>query len=262
MKILVLGGDCRMKYAYEILKEEYDTESIGLLEGDGGRIEDADVLLFPVPTSRDNKTVNCPLTGTVLPLTDIKKAKENAIILTYGYDFERANQTDYSKLQKFCIENAVLTAEGAISYAVENTPFALYKSKILITGFGRVGKALASRLLSFRSDLTISARNEKDLSFAEISGIKTVKTEIVNSSAAQDYDIIFNTLDIPLFEDLTPFEKTYLFDLSSDGCLDYKKVTDGLKIKKLPGIPGKSASATAGKIIADTVKDIIRRESK
>ncbi len=262
MKILILGGDDRMKYAYKVLKEEYDTESIGLFKGDGGRIENADILLFPVPTSRDKETVNCPLTDTRLPLTDVKKAKENALILTYGYDFKDKRQTDYSKLQKFCIENAVLTAEGAISYAIENTDFALYKSKILITGFGRVGKALASRLLSFRSDLTISARNEKDLSFAEISGIKTVETENVNSSAAKNYDIIFNTLDIPLFEDLTPFEKTYLFDLSSNGCLDYKKVSDGLRIKKLPGIPGKSASITAGRIIADTVKDIIRRESK
>ena len=61
MKILIIGGDARMKVAYNrLLRHNYEVSTLGLFEGDNGSVSKADILLFPVPTTRDGITVNCP----------------------------------------------------------------------------------------------------------------------------------------------------------------------------------------------------------
>ena len=259
MNILFLGGDKRMITAYDTLKEKHNVSSLGLFEGDTGDVKHADILLFPVPTTRDKLFVNAPLTNRKIPLDIVKSAKRGTLILSCGYDFSRYPQIDYGALDSFCIKNAVSTAEGAIAFAIDKTDFTLFGSKILIIGFGRVGKALLSRLSGFYADICVSARSEKDFAVLESIGQKTINTADV-CTAADQFDIIFNTVDLPLFPDDFVFSGTYLFDLSTKGCIsDYDKAQG--KTFKLPGIPGKTAAVSAGKIIAETVEQIINAES-
>ncbi len=257
MNILFLGGDRRMTVAFDMLKKDFSVDSLGLFENDCGSVENADVLLFPVPTTRDGKTVNCPLTGREIPLSVIDSAKRGTLILTAGHDFKRYPQKDYAALDGFCLLNAAATAEGAVAAAVNSTDFTLFKSRILITGFGRVGKILLSRLSSFGADITVSARSEKDLKLLETLAVKHIKTADA-AKHLKEFDIVFNTLDLPLFSGLSAFEKTWLFDLSTKGCTEKTAAGDPrLHIHKLPGIPGKTAPSSAGKIIAETVKNIL-----
>lgn len=254
MNILFLGGDRRMTVAYEILKEKYGVSSLGLFEDDTGDVGLADVIILPVPATRDNVNVNAPLTGRVIPLDILKSVKRGTVILTYGLDVGRYPQIDYSKIDSFCIKNAISTAEGAIAFAVNNTDFTLFGSKILITGFGRVGKVLLSRLKPFSGDITVSARKDADFALLEATNIKSIKTADAYK-VCSDFDIIFNTLDLELF-DSKALKSTYLFDLSTKGCVKDVKQSTG-HIYKLPGIPGKTAPLSAGRIIADTVNEII-----
>lgn len=41
------------------------------------------------------------------------------------------------------VANAVPTAEGAVQVAMEELPFTLHSARVLILGFGRVGKLTA-----------------------------------------------------------------------------------------------------------------------
>ncbi len=258
MKITVCGGDRRMQVAYKILKADYDVCSVGLFEGDCNKIPESDIILLPVPTTRDSVYVNCSLSKKKIPLEDIEKLTFSPLVLSAGYKFKSVRQIDYAALDEFCIKNAVPTAEGAIAAAISDTPFTLFDSAILVTGYGRIGKVLAKRLESLCKNLTVSARKHSDFALLDSLNIKSINTAEVAKNARK-FDIIFNTLDIPLFDDLKVFKERYLFDLSTKGCVDYGKTTDE-KIKKLPSLPGKTAPETAGKIIAETVKDIIRRE--
>ena len=61
MNILIIGGDRRMNVAMNELKRMgYTADSLGLTKNDNGDIECADVILLPVPTTKDKKTVFCP----------------------------------------------------------------------------------------------------------------------------------------------------------------------------------------------------------
>lgn len=258
MKILIIGGDRRMNTAKEELEQMgYFVDTLGLIENDDGKIENADVVLLPVPTTKDQKAIFCPQTKKQIPLEYINNAGKNTLVLSCGYDFKKPNCIDYLKLDDFCLLNAVPTAEGAIAEAIYDTPFCLWNSRVLVIGNGRVAKILTDRLVALKCKVTVSARKARDFAYLDALGIDYIHTNEV-SHKAKDFDIIFNTIDVTLFKDFENIKNCYLYDLSTKGCLDFEKINNrGIKAKKLPGIPGKIAPLTAGKIIAQTTNNLI-----
>lgn len=235
-----------MIFVYNYLKEKgYTIDTIGLLEIDNGDIKTADIIILPVPVTRDKVNINCSLTNKQISLDILKDARREAKIFGGG-KLALNNYTDYLAKDEYAIKNAVLTAEGAISYAINNTEFSLWESRILVVGYGRLGKVLADRIKGFSPNLTVSARNERDFATLDMLGINHIKTEDIGSLDKQ-FDIIFNTVDIKL--DYTG--NALFIDLSSTGGVT--NVSGDLEYIKLPGVPGKTAPQTAGKIIAETV---------
>ncbi len=258
MNILVIGGDRRMCVAKQELENlGYMVDSLGLTANDNGKIENADIVLLPVPTTRDGKNVFCPQSDKIIPLDIINQAKSDTLILSCGYSFENKNCIDYLKLDDFCLLNAVPTAEGAIARAINDTPFSLWRSKVLVMGCGRVAKILIDRLNALKCDLTVSARKSADFAYIQALGIKHIHTNDV-AKQSNKFDIIFNTIDVPIFDEYDNLKNCYLYDLSTKGCIDFEAAQPyGVKAVKLPGIPGKTAPHTAGKIIAQTVNQLI-----
>lgn len=249
-----------MIIAYKKLIESgFEVESLGLFENDDGCPTYADVLLMPVPTTRDGENVFCPLTDRKIPLSIVNKAKKDALILSCGYFFESKNCIDYLRLDSFCLANAVPTAEGAIAKAITDTPFCLWKSRVLVIGNGRVGKILAARLKALECFVTVAARKSADFAYIQALGMKHIHTKNV-IKVADDFDIIFNTVDIPIFENIPDnLVGKYLYDLSTKGCIDFESAQKmGVNAVKLPGLPGKVAPKTAGEIIAQTVIEILQ----
>lgn len=235
----------------------YTVNTLGLTANDDGKIENTNIVLLPVPTTRDGKNIFCPQTQKQIPLEYITQAQKNALILSCGYTFENKNSIDYLKSDDFCLLNAVPTAEGAIAKAINDTPFCLWKAKVLVIGNGRVAKILADRLKALKCDVTVSARKTHDFAYLDALGIKYIHTNEV-AKKAKDFDIIFNTIDIKLFDKYDNLKNCYLYDLSTKGCIDFEVAqSHNIKAVKLPGIPGKTAPETAGKIIAKTTNNLI-----
>ena len=244
----------------ELKKEGFSVQTLGLYPGDGGRPEEADVLLLPVPTTRDGRTVTAPFADREILLSEIETA-EDPLILTCGYDFAGKRCVDYGKLDSYALYNAVPTAEGAIRLAIGQTGFTLWKSRVLVIGYGRVGKVLCHRLCALGCEVTVSARKESDLALCEVLGFRTVKTGEV-AEVLPDCDIVFNTVDAPVIgeEAIAHTAATLMIDLSSGGGFDLEAAKKaGITAIKAPGLPGKIAPVTAGRILAKTVTDILKR---
>ena len=262
--ILFIGGDLRSRYAFKILSDKgFSLSSYGLFEGDGypKLSKKFDVVVLPVPTTRDGKNINCPLTDTVIPLARIRELYGNCLILSGGYAFDGLRYIDYLSRYDFSLLNAVPTAEGTIAKAIEISKKTLFDSKVLVIGYGKCGKVLADRLRAFKCDLTVSARKAEDFSMLKTLGIKPLHTAEVKENAPQ-FDIIFNTVDLMLFDDFESLTNTIVIDISSKGCLDFNKASvEGLKAIMLPGIPGKTSPESAGKIVANTIMTILNEEN-
>lgn len=260
-KVCIIGGDTRLKSVKHSLENQnFFVSTLGLYPDDKADISISDIIILPVPTTRDNKTVFAPLTNRVIPLSEIYEKTNEQLILCCNYNFENRKCIDYNTLDSYALLNAVPTAEGAIKIAIENTDFTLWQSNILVIGYGRVGRILADRLKKLGANVTVSARKPKDFADLEALGFNYINTESI-PTLYLGYDIIFNTVDAIVLPDsvLKNLPCSLLLDLSSKGGfnLEYAKSL-GLNAQKAPALPGKVAPKTAGKILAKTVSDLIR----
>ena len=68
-RVCIIGGDRRLKIVKNHLeKENFYVETLGLFDDDRGNFEQSDIVIFPVPTTKDRETVFCPLTNPKLYL--------------------------------------------------------------------------------------------------------------------------------------------------------------------------------------------------
>ena len=256
-KICIIGGDQRQIHAKRILEESFLVDTLGLFSGDKGSIDSSDILLLPVPTTKDGETVFAPFSDKKIYLKEIEAKFKNKLVFCYNFTPQTENFVDFSALDSFALLNAVPTAEGAIKIAVENTPFTLWKSKILVIGYGRVGKILADRLRNLGAFVTNSARSQNDFAVLDAFGFSFINTEKLQDGYL-DYDIIFNTVDFTVLDrnTLKNCPCDLIIDLSSKGGFDLEFAkTLGITAIKAGGLPGKVAPKTAGEIIAGTVKE-------
>ena len=259
MKILLIGGDRRMLYAKDALERRGHTvKTLGLLAGDGEDISGAGAVILPVPLTRDQVNINCALTGKKIPLEALPGLTDGARVFGGG-KLALKNYTDYLSLDSYALKNAVLTAEGAICHMLGNTAFSLWKSNVLVIGYGRVGKILADRLSGFKPNLYVSARSEKDFAALEALSVKHICTSAIDKCDTR-FDVVFNTVDIKHNDSVAAALSGSLYiDLSSRGELPHDAAENhGIKYERLPGIPAKTAPVTAGVIIAETVIEYLK----
>ncbi|MBQ1989024.1 MAG: hypothetical protein II234_03880 [Clostridia bacterium] len=261
-KITVIGGDERLRILVKKLMEEgYEVDTLGLYDSDAADFQTSTAIVLPVPTTKDKKTVFTPLTGRKILLSDIADiVNDNQLILCCNWGFEGKKCIDYNKLDSYALLNAVPTAEGAIKIAIENTPFTLWKSKVLVIGNGRVGKILSHRLKGMGCDVTVSARKTTDEAFIKALGFRYINTGTLNQTDLP-YDIIFNTVDFKVLED-SVFKKSrcaLAVDLSSAGGFSISAAQSAdVKAIMAPGLPGKIAPLTAGEILYETISEILK----
>lgn len=278
--ILIAGGDLRQIYCGKYLAENFDVSFAGFERQyipDNLKIFSEyknpecifDFAVFPVPPLKDGKYINTPFSESLLTPGSIKNhINENTVIFCGKADDSFRNLFggnqiyDYMERDELNILNAVPTAEGAVYIAIEELPVTLGNSKILITGFGRIGKILAEILKGFGADITVMTKSFRSMAWAKAMNLKVCSKSDIDSS----YNLIFNTAPVLIFDHETLRklgDETILIDLASKpGGVDFKSAGElGIKAIWALGIPGKTAPVTAGEIVAETIENIIKERS-
>ena len=226
----------------------------------------AQAAILPVMPTTDGAMLFAPMSVGSIPIDErLCKALEHKLVYTGFADrVKRAAEKygslelrDYGRRESFLLPNARLTAEAAVMMAVETCPLALYDCKCLITGCGRVGKALAQMLGALGADVTVCARKAADLAFVRSTGLTAIDY-IQLAVRAGEYDIAFNTADaLVIGENVIRRMKkdARIIDLASaPGGTDFAAAERyGIAAETAPGLPGKYSPVTAAKIIRDTV---------
>lgn len=273
--VAVLGGDMRQLYAAERLAEmAYPVYALGFrpdlpfrqvkLTDEPELLQKADMALFPLGVSKEGK-LHTPLYDGVYLLRELlallpKDCRifggnvteaEQALAGEYGLHFE-----DYFKREELTVANALLTAEGAIRTAMEQMDRALWRSKCLICGYGRIGKLLHSRLQAFGMDVSVLARSPQQRVWAESAGAKAYDFSVANTILPHQ-QVIFNTVPAQwLREELALVaEDCPIIELASKPYgIDFALAEQlGKKAVLAAALPGKYAPRSAGEWIADTI---------
>jgi dipicolinate synthase subunit A len=144
---------------------------------------------------------------------------------------------------------------------MEELPVTLNGSRILILGYGRLGKVLARMLSGIGAEVWAEARKYSDLAWMKANGINSVYINDLNDYLCK-MDVIYNTipsriLDGERLEKLS--RECLVIDLASKpGGVDFERAKAlGIKVIWALSLPGKVAPVTAANYMKQTIYNII-----
>lgn len=168
---------------------------------------------------------------------------------------------DLWKDERLQLENAWLTAEGAICAAMNAGHASLKDCHCLVIGWGRIGKALTELLVGMSARVTVASRSEKGRNSAAERGAESISTYRLAENL-RGKQIIFSTppqrvLDGDILKYADP--DAMLIDLSSAPFGLDLEAARGLNLRawREPRLPGRYCPFSAAKAI---LQAIIRSE--
>ncbi len=281
MKFAILGGDTRQLYLANILvKNNHDVYIFGEKNEKVSMVNDkvkydhhleevikkCDTIIFGIPFTRDNLTVNNTFMDVKINLTKLYELIYDKFIITGMIhadiikNLENNNNKiiDLLELPEFAIYNAVATAEGTIELAITGSKINISKSSVLILGFGKCGKILADKFKGIGASVTVVARKASDIAFIESYGYNALNFKNF-ASRLKDFQFIINTVpEIVLgkaeLENVDP--DSLIIDIAqAPGGLDWEASKE-LKLQTIHalGIPGKISPLDSAEIIYKIMK--------
>lgn len=283
--IVVLGGDRRQHYAAAYLAQRGYAPLLWGMGEENASMEEmlscAEVVLLPLPTTADGIRLHAPHMSQELrpTLHRIVSCLPEGCYMIGGRipqdmraDAAQKGITvwDYFESEAFQIRNAYTTAEAALSIAMNHLTRNVREARIAITGYGRIAKQLSELFLRLGADVTVAARKESDLVWAQVRGCRALRLPEEGTAPlalAHGFDVIFNTVPKWLFDRafLEQADKNTLYvELASapggiDVCAAKELVCN---VCWAMSLPGKYAPRSAGEMIGACVESYLQGEGE
>ena len=286
VKIALVAGDKRqLSAAAELALRGYEVAFFGFEKYSGNfgsltkcaSLDDvlsgACVTVLPLPYSNDGIHVFSPLSEEEILFSEVLSKAERGSLIMAGRvppdAFTAAEKAgvrlhDYFVREELNVLNAIPTAEGAVAIALNELPITLHSSRVLVIGYGRVGKTLAHTLDALGAKVTVSARKCEDFAWIRVYGYECMNTDLLKGNL-DTFDAVFNTvpftvLDAEALKTVKP--GTLIVDLASKpGGVDFNAAKAmNIKVVWALSLPGKAAPVTAGRIISESIINIMKSE--
>lgn len=273
----VVGGDLRQRALVRLLREDGHTVHAAGLECEGLATEPlgpglalAHCIILPLPVIRAKGILHTPLSRELVVLSELLDYLEAGQILCGGMVSQELRAEgearglrvfDYYAREECMVANAVPTAEGAVQVAMEELPFTLHSARVLVLGFGRVGKLTAHRMRALGARVTVAASRYEDLAWAAAYNYESIRLENLTWELG-GFHLIVNTIPALVLDARRlgwVDHETFLLDLASaPGGVDLTRAKAlGLRVLHAPGLPGRTAPVTAAAAIRDSVYHIL-----
>lgn len=279
-KFTFVGGDLRSVGACSYLNSlgfEADTflleNAPGLSEGlKKSSLPRADCYILGLPAADQNLLISTPLSDRSLSLDDFFNLVPEGAFVAGGLlssDFissareKRIEIFDYFSSEELQIRNSVPTAEGALEIAMREMPVTISDSHPLVIGCGRIAKSLLPMLKALGAQAAVCSRSDESLVWCSLNKIHPVAYSAL-ADEISCFDLIFNTAPAKILSERIldkVASNALIIDLASKpGGVDFKAAAEkSLKVIWALSLPGKCAPVSAGRIIADTVLNALKR---
>ena len=282
MVFAVMGGDARIVQLCRMLADDghevraFALEKAGHMDGvvtavsAAAAAEGADCVVLPLPVSARPGLLSAPLGAGEYRIEDVLDAIGPETVVCGGRvdgETEAAARrrhiqiADYFRREELTVKNAVATAEGAVGIIMQETPVTLWRSRVLVVGYGRVGKLLCHRLAGMGARVSASARRHGDMAWIEAMGYEALDTRDLEGKLGH-FDVIVNTvpaLVLPEARLREVREDALLVDLASKpGGMDFSAAARlGLQAVWALSLPGEVAPLSAGGMIRESIFNIL-----
>ena len=269
----MLAKDNNMIYTYGLEKAEELKENPNIIFAEKlskAIPENVEIVIGPIPFSSNGKSINSPFSNEEISIRELLHQLNGKILIAGSITpdiYEMANDEyieiiDIMKREELAVLNTISTAEGTIEIAISNTNKIIHGSKVLILGFGRIGKVLARKMAGLSAIVTCAARKDEDLAWIRAYGHRATNINNIGENLSE-YDIIINTVPhLVLNQEKMQYVKQdcLLIDLASNpGGIDKRTAKDrNLKLIWALALPGKVAPVTTAEFIKDTIYNILK----
>lgn len=272
IRIAVTDGDERQRYLREALQRDgYTVFPVGA--GTGWKAPTVDAVVLPLPATTDGLRIFTPDGGSAPRFSAFLDGIEGSPRVFGGrippewVEYAEARGffcEDLFASELLQLKNALPTAEGAIWIAMRETPTVLFDLPVSVVGFGRIGELLAEKLRALGATVTVCARREEVRVRAALRGFRVGEIPSEGCVPSPNTRIVFNTVPARVLGDraLRALPRgCLLIELASGaGGFDPDAAREaGLIPIRASALPGRYAPETAGKILAETVEDYLRR---
>lgn len=282
--IAIIGGDARMleviqKFSeldatvalvgYDNLQNPYSGVTKKPLQPEV--FESIDAVLLPTVGTDDQGKVESIFSSEELWLTEdiVERMPEHAKIYTgmakpYLRNLCAKHNLSLVELLErddVAIYNSIPTAEGALMMAIQNTDITIHGSTCMVLGIGRTGMTMARTLKGIGARVKVGVRRPEHIARAFEMGFEPFDLKDLTAQAS-DVDLLFNTIPTMVVTARVIANlphRAVIIDLASKpGGTDFRFAEKrGIKALLAPGLPGIVAPKTAGRIIAQTLSQLI-----
>ena len=178
---ILLISDMRQVYLAEIMTKRglnvrcLDIRNSGTVKEQLEKLKsflaEADMLILPIPVTKIpeqkmlNDILNKNLTNDTLVLGGCFSTEQQELL-----ERRDIHYLDFMRDEIVTEENAVATAEGVIAELVNHSPYNIEEAKIIVTGYGCCGRAVAARLKALGARVTVLARRREVRKLAKKDG--------------------------------------------------------------------------------------------
>ena len=243
---ILLISDMRQVYLAEIMTKRglnvrcLDIRNSGTVKEQLEKLKsflaEADMLILPIPVTKIpeqkmlNDILNKNLTNDTLVLGGCFSTEQQELL-----ERRDIHYLDFMRDEIVTEENAVATAEGVIAELVNHSPYNIEEAKIIVTGYGCCGRAVAAADFAFGPEEAMGAAML----------VNTVPAPVVTGAIIRE---------LP--------RDAYILDIASKpGGTDFACAREcGIRADLALGLPGKYAPKESAYILDRAVERFVRKE--
>ncbi|MDG5470339.1 dipicolinate synthase subunit DpsA [Jeotgalibacillus sp. ET6] len=275
--IAIVGGDARQKEIahhcqlcganlYVVGFDQLALTEPGFTKMDSHELpyEELDAIVFPVSGVGEEGAVRSSFSSkpVTLDIECFKRLKTSCLLFS-GIPTVWLEQLEKPVVylmdeDQIAILNSIPTAEGVLWLLLQHTDHTIHGSTILVTGFGRIGMTIASRLKSLGASVLGGTTSSSEKARMSEMSIEPVDLDMIHSRMGT-LDAWINTIpsDTVFSEDVLNQVSHHclVIELASGPKAISSKTAESLGLRYIdaPSLPGIIAPKTAGLILASSI---------
>lgn len=166
--------------------------------------------------------------------------------------------TDLMEDEQVAQENALVTAEAVAAEILKVSGYSIRTQKVIVTGYGRCGRAVANLLQAMGANVTVLARSQAARKAAKADGHNASDFAYAADEAYGTYTVVNTVPDVVVTETMIrelPKEAVIIDIASAPGGVD-RSMAEAYKIPVIHalGLPSRYTTRTSAKILADAIQ--------
>lgn len=201
-------------YGLEYADDLRENDNIIFVDSLKEAVDKSRVIIAPMPLSVKSEYISTVFSKDKIKSEELKSLLHDKIF--FAGDLWEQTKTQLKEQNTVCFDiltndqlkilSSIITAEGILGIAIQETNTTIHGLKVLVLGFGRTGKMIAKGFDAMGAKVSVEARKPEDLAWIDAYNYEKIDLRDL-SNYLGSFDLIVNTIPANILDN----EKLKLF---------------------------------------------------